>query len=130
VLGNQSFRIVHISIQGTHVHVLCEANDKLALARGLQGFQISAAKQLNRIASKRSGRKRLGCVFTDRYHVEPLSSVQQVRHALAYVLNNWRRHEVDREGVGLFDGRIDPFSSGILFEGWREAIATWPAPVD
>jgi REP element-mobilizing transposase RayT len=138
VLANPSFRIVHISVQGTHVHVLCEAVDKDALARGLQGFQISAARQLNRIAGRRAARRlgqatgkpRRGCVFVDRYHVEPLSSVRQVRHALAYVLNNWRHHDADREAVGLFEGRIDPFSSGILFDGWRDAIATWPAPLE
>jgi hypothetical protein len=35
------------------VHLLVEAKDKAALARGMQGFQISAAKQLNRAISKR-----------------------------------------------------------------------------
>src|SRR4051812_43349980 len=33
-------RIVDISIQNTHVHLICEGDDKLALARGLQGFEI------------------------------------------------------------------------------------------
>src|SRR5262249_24467905 len=62
VLAKPSFRIAHISIQNTHVHLLCEANDSQALARGLQGFQISAAKALNRAVTKRSGTKRRGCV--------------------------------------------------------------------
>jgi hypothetical protein len=36
-----AFRIVHVSIQRTHVHLLVEAGDKIALSRGMQGFQIS-----------------------------------------------------------------------------------------
>src|SRR5262249_58192322 len=40
----EDFRIVHVSIQRTHIHLLVEANHKDALASGLQGFQISAAK--------------------------------------------------------------------------------------
>jgi hypothetical protein len=36
----ERFRIVHVSLQRTHVHMLVEAKNKLALARGMQGFQI------------------------------------------------------------------------------------------
>src|SRR5215510_4698028 len=43
----ERFRIIHISIQRTHVHMLVEAQNKLALARGMQGFQISAARNIN-----------------------------------------------------------------------------------
>src|SRR5262252_5814539 len=48
----EDFRIVHVSIQRTHVHLLVEANDRGALSRGMQGFQISAAKHLNAAISK------------------------------------------------------------------------------
>src|SRR3954454_22500922 len=48
----EDFRIVHLSIQRTHVHLLVEADDKRALAAGMQGFQISAAKHLNAAISK------------------------------------------------------------------------------
>jgi hypothetical protein len=51
--------------------------------------------------------------------------VAGTRHALSYVLNNWRKHE--RDGVGLYGGRIDPFSSGVLFAGWKELLAPPPA---
>src|SRR6188474_401100 len=43
----ENFRIIHLSVQRTHVHLLVEADDKAALASGMQGFQISAAKHLN-----------------------------------------------------------------------------------
>src|SRR5882762_2484929 len=45
-------RIVHLSIQRTHVHLLVEAKDKETLASGMQGFQISAAKHLNAAISE------------------------------------------------------------------------------
>jgi REP element-mobilizing transposase RayT len=107
------FRIVHFSLQGDHVHLLCEASDRAALSHGMQAFQISAAKRLNR---EMGGS---GKVFPDRYFVESLGSVRQVRHTLAYVLNNWRKHRQDG-GYSLFDGRIDPYSSGVWFAGWKE----------
>jgi REP element-mobilizing transposase RayT len=121
VLGNHHrFRIVHFSLQSNHVHLLCEAEDKTALSRGVQGFQISAAKKINALLSKKRGTRRRGQVFTDRYHVESISSVRQTRHVLSYVLNNWRRHRQDGGAVGLCGGRIDPFSSGVVFAGWRD----------
>ena len=106
------FRIVHFSVQGNHIHLLCEASDKLALGKGMQAFGISAAKQLNRV------HERKGTVFPDHYHVDAIDSVRHACHELSYVLNNWRKHKQD--GRGLFDGRIDPYSSGVLFAGWKE----------
>ena len=41
------FRIVHISLQRNHVHLLVEAEHKAALSRGMQGFLISAARHIN-----------------------------------------------------------------------------------
>jgi hypothetical protein len=119
-------------VQGDHVHLLCEANSKITLARGVQGFQISAAKHLNReiTRAKRLERRRRGKVFADHYHVESIDSVRQVRHVLSYVLNNWRKHHQDRETVGLYEGRIDPFSSGVLFAGWKERTQPVSIPPD
>jgi len=116
------FRIVQFSVQGNHIHLLCEASDKVALGKGMQAFAISAAKQLNR------AHRRKGTVFPDHYHVEAINSVNQACHALSYVLNNWRKHKQD--GRGLFEGRIDPFSSGVLFEGWKERTQPVSIPQD
>jgi REP element-mobilizing transposase RayT len=127
---HHDFRIVHFSLQGDHVHLLCEASNKLTLARGVQGFQISAAKHLNREVSRKRHDKRRGQVFADRYHVEAIDSVRQARHALSYVLNNWRKHRQDRETAGLYEGRIDPYSSGVLFAGWKERTRLVSIPPD
>src|SRR5215468_4673418 len=116
----EDFRIVHLSIQRTHVHLLVEANDKAALARGMQGFQISAAKHLNAAISKgRSGPRRRGTVFPDRYHAEIITSPRQARHALSYVLSNFRKHQEDQVAP-MSSWAIDWFSSAVTFPGWAE----------
>ena len=61
--------------------------------------------------------KQKGQVFADRYHPVVLNSPRQVRNALCYVLNNWRRHRED-EGRAV----VDFYSSGIGFDGWRVPV--------
>jgi len=116
----ENFRIVHISIQRTHVHLLVEADHEGALASGMQGFQISAAKHLNAAISKgKPGPRRRGTVFADRYHAEIITSPRQARHALKYVLLNWRKHGEDRRQP-MAAWKIDWFSSAAMFPGWAE----------
>ncbi len=123
-------RIVHASIQGTHLHLLVETEDERVLASGMKGFQGSAAKAINRALSRRRGVPRRGPVFPDRYHAEVIRSPRQARHAISYVINNWRKHGEHRR-VHALAWTIDPFSSGVTFDGWREhgvrgAPWTWP----
>ncbi|MDQ3338517.1 MAG: transposase [Myxococcota bacterium] len=113
------FRIVHISIQRTHVHMLVEADHKAALSLGMQSFQISAAKHLNRAVSVKLGARRRGSVFPDRYHQEIIKTPRQARHTLAYVLNNWRKHREDQSPLTR-KWNVDAFSTGPLFTGWTE----------
>jgi hypothetical protein len=123
----QNFRICHISVQTGHMHLIVEADDYLALARGMQGFQISCAKQLNRVISQRRGTRRRGQVFADRYHARVQRSPRQVRGTVAYVLGNWRRHGADASFHAA--GRVDPYSSAPLFDGWsHRASPTLLAP--
>src|SRR5437660_856045 len=49
--SHEAFRIVHLSIQGNHIHLICEADNRTRLARGVQGFEISAARHINAMAS-------------------------------------------------------------------------------
>jgi REP element-mobilizing transposase RayT len=115
----ERFRIVHVSIQQTHVHMLVEAEGRTALAKGMQGFLISAAKQINAAVTKERGARRKGRVFSDRYFAEVIRVPRQARHALAYVLNNWRKHHADR-GATSSTWLVDPFSTGALFSGWKQ----------
>jgi REP element-mobilizing transposase RayT len=117
----EDFHIVHLSIQSNHLHLIVEARHKTALARGMQGFQISAAKHINRVISKRRGVRRTGRVFTDRYHARILKSPKSVRNALAYVVNNWRHHHEDRASFAR-TWRVDPYSTGIFLGGWKEQV--------
>src|SRR5215475_227325 len=115
---HERFRIVHVSIQRNHVHMLVEADSKLALARGMQGFQISAARHINTTLGV-GCRRRRGPVFADRYHVEVITSPTRAHHALSYVLGNWRHHGEDQQGQAR-TWLVDPFSSGISFPDWKE----------
>ena len=122
------FRIVHLSLQRTHVHMLVEASNKQSLARGMQGFQISAARHIN-TALGVGARRRRGRVFTDRYHLEVITSPTRARRALSYVLNNWRKHREDQHGLAS-TWLVDPFSSGISFPDWLElADQAWMWPI-
>jgi REP element-mobilizing transposase RayT len=124
-----NFRVVHVSIQARHVHLLVEATDRVALARGMQGFQISAAKRLNVAVTAPGEKRRKGCVFTDRYHVQLIKSPRQARHCLAYVMNNWRHHQEDLDGAAR-EWKIDRYSSAVSFDGWRDAPTAWQVPDD
>jgi len=177
-LVRERFRIVHISLQRSHIHMIVEAKDKDALSRGMQGFMISAARLINtelgrsarqantdaarrpygavsntghsatsyaghggtsqnadragvKMSGRRSGKRhprRRGKVFADRYHAEVIASPTQARNALRYCLSNWRHHGEDLDGLAS-TWLVDPFSTGILFPGWRELESRdflWP----
>ena len=100
------FAICQFSIQGNHLHLVCEADNHVALSKGMQAFAVRVARAVNRVA----GRK--GRVFNDRYHVRYVNSATQLRNLLAYVLLNNRHHGSRSSGP-------DPFSSGRYFDGWR-----------
>lgn len=110
------FRLIHVSIQSNHLHMIAEAADRRALSRGIQGLAIRVARALNRVW------RRSGKVFADRYHATQLRSPRAVRNALAYVLLNHRRHGSVLPGP-------DPYSSGAWFDGWRGGGPKWPKGV-
>ena len=116
-------QVTGVSVQGSHIHLLVEADSARALSRAMQALQISAARHLNRAYAKRKGASepRRGQVFADRYNEEVIDNPRQARHAWSYVLNNWRKHgeqRVDRMRMVTFD----PFSSATSFDGWTEPI--------
>jgi REP element-mobilizing transposase RayT len=124
----EDFRIVHMSIQRDHIHLIIEADHREALSKGVRGFSISAARQINKAITARGGDRRTGKVISDRYHARPLTSPRAVRNTLAYVLGNWRHHGEDRAEHAR-GWLVDPFSSGPLFFGWKEledSPVLWP----
>ena len=42
------------------------------------------------------------------------------------MLNNWRHHGEDK-GERSRTWHLDPFSSAVTFEGWKERESPWPA---
>ena len=108
------FRLVHFSVQASHLHLICEAKDRQAMSRGMQGLLIRVSKALNKLWESK------GSLWRERYHEHVLSSPREVRNGLCYVLNNLWRHlrgvDAQRHGV------IDPFASGAFFDGWRGAV--------
>ncbi len=112
-----NFRIVHVSIQRSHIHLIVEAANRKQLWKGMQAFSISAARQINASLGRPHG-----SVFADRYHAVPLRSPRQVRNCIAYVLNNWRHHGTDRDALKK-PWKIDPYSSASAFDGWKQRQA-------
>ena len=104
--SRSSFRLAHFSVQADHVHLIVEAIDKSALTRGTRGLCIRVARAINKHLG-RSGR-----AFGDRYHARALATPREVRNAIVYVLQNWRKHVPSAKGV-------DPCSSGWWFTGWQ-----------
>jgi REP element-mobilizing transposase RayT len=111
-----TFRVVHFSVQADHVHLLVEARDKAALSLGMRGLTIRLARAANRARGRR------GAVWADRYHARALRTPREVRHALVYILMNYKKHRPGARG-------IDPYSSGRWFDGWRAHLALPPAGV-
>jgi REP element-mobilizing transposase RayT len=122
-----SVRLVHMSIQGSHLHLLVEATHRHALSAGMQAFQISAAKRINRAITASGHSRRKGRVFADRYHVEVLVTPTQVHHAINYILNNWRHH-AEHTKLESNTWTLDRYSSAVLFRGWKEG--SWSIPAD
>ena len=98
------FRLVEYSIQHNHLHLIVEAESQDALSRGMMAISSRFARAVNRVFD------RTGRVIAGRYHVQLLTSPQQVRNALRYVLLNVRKHFKQRMGVAP-PVRIDEASS-------------------
>ena len=99
---------MHYSVQRNHLHLLVESAGKEALGRGMKAISARVARAAQRAFGLR------GPVLHGRYHLRILRTPREVRSALAYVLNNARKH-----GLRL-DRVLDVFASGWWFEGWQQ----------
>jgi hypothetical protein len=112
----EDFRVVHYSLQGNHAHFVVEAESAGALGCGMKALAARFARCVHRVFG------RAGPVLADRYHLRVLRTPREVRHAIAYVLQNARKH-LAQAGLRLpHEARVDPASSGRWFAGWREAL--------
>ncbi len=100
------FRVIHFSVQRDHVHLLVEAHDKAASARGIAGLAVRIARRVNGLVGRR------GKFWGDRYHGRELRTPKEVRRAIVYVVMNWAKHVARARG-------FDPCSSALWLEGWK-----------
>src|SRR5262249_55437011 len=103
------FRLIHYSVRSKHIQLICEAEDRRALTRGMQGLNIRLAKRLNRAMGRR------GPVFADRYSARDVKTPRETRLALRRVLVYHARHRVSAAGP-------DGYSSGVAFDGWKYPV--------
>jgi putative transposase len=99
-------RLIHFSVQGNHLHLLVEADDAVALARGMKGLAVRMARALNKAHGL------TGQVFSDRFHSRALKSPREVAYAMRYVLGNHMKH-----GLAQWSDRTDPCSSAAFAPG-------------
>jgi putative transposase len=122
--NDDSFQIVHWSIQSNHIHLVCKARDRRAVTRKMQGFMIAFAKRLNALLGNRKGK-----VWADRYFARDILDSKEMKNVLAYVFGNAKKH-----GAVPKESRMpDVFASGMLFDGWDVKLQVfrfddWPQP--
>jgi REP element-mobilizing transposase RayT len=113
-------RIVQLSVQGNHLHLLVEAPDQAALGRAMKGLGVRIARRMNAMM-KRSGR-----VIGDRYHARRLKTPTEVRNAMHYIRYNHQHHGFGRDvdeysSDRLFDGLVVPARLWLVTVGWKRA---------
>jgi REP element-mobilizing transposase RayT len=111
------FRLVAYSVQRDHVHFLVEAEDARALGCGMKAVGARIARAVRRVFGGR------GPVVLERFHQRVVRTPREVRHALAYVLLNARKHAA---ALGLevrkLSTAVDAASSGRWFTHWTRRL--------
>jgi REP element-mobilizing transposase RayT len=110
-------RLIHYSVQSSHLHLIVEADDRASVARGMNALLSPLARALNKLWG------RCGQVFPQRYHDEVISTPPQARNALRYVLQNGKKHGV------VSQSSIDLCSSAPEFDGWKQPPSIPEAPI-
>lgn len=111
------FRVVHFTVQGNHLHLVVEADDRSAMSNGMRALLIRVAKRLNSLMGTH------GRLYADRFHERILTSPNEVRNVVRYVLGNHTHHfggvDADRfSSAVVMDAVADP-GSWLLRIGWR-----------
>jgi REP element-mobilizing transposase RayT len=119
-------RLCEFSLQGNHLHLVVEAADRVALARGMKGLGVRLARGLNTLMGRR------GRVLADRYHAHILRTPSEVRGAVDYVRRNHAKHARSwarprtRPGRAAGEAQPDSYSSASTTHGIKLAEPrTW-----
>jgi hypothetical protein len=81
----------------------------------MRGLAVRIARRVNGLVFRR------GRFWADRWHGHVLTSPRATRHALAYVLGNFRKHDPGARAA------IDRFSSARFFPGFHEYGGRMPS---
>jgi hypothetical protein len=116
-------RVIHYSMQSNHLHFICEAQDNVALGRGMQSLAGAFAKALKKAMLRWKGCRHVkGAVFVERYHLTAIGSPTQMKRTLRYVLLNSTKHSGG-------DEYVDPYSSACTFSNWKKLVGSRMDPL-
>jgi putative transposase len=105
-------RLVEFAVLSNHLHLIVEADDSVALSRGIQGLAVRLARGLNRLLA------RVGKVFADHFHSHLLSTPTEVARSIRYVLTN-AVHHYGEPGLDVFS------SAAVDSRPWLAAATCW-----
>ncbi|MBK7397481.1 MAG: hypothetical protein IPJ34_14600 [Myxococcales bacterium] len=109
----EGFRVVHYTVQGNHLHLVVEAQDRAALVFGLRSLTVRIGRALNRVMQRR------GRVLDGRPHVRALRTPTEVKNVLRYVLLNRSHHLPDAPW-------LDECSTAPWFDDWAALEVSRP----
>jgi REP element-mobilizing transposase RayT len=104
VQNRDGFRVTHFSVQGNHLHLIVEADDRPTLTNGMRALLIRIARSLNALMGTR------GRLYADRYHETIVTSRRQMNVVVRYVLENHAKH---MRQIGKVAPPVDHFSSAV-----------------
>ncbi|MCC6806669.1 MAG: hypothetical protein IT381_04540 [Deltaproteobacteria bacterium] len=143
------FRLIHFAVLGDHVHLLCEADSKQWLTRGVRALAISIARLINVDGVRKAGCSLdprhgewstrhgwIGQVFAERYDAHVLGTPTEMANCLTYLFNNAKNHfgQINETRIAIRDASgttrslsIDSFTSFAAVRGTDPPL-TLPKP--
>ena len=107
--------IVHYTLEHDHIHMLVEAEDNVALGRGMQSFGICFSKGINKLKNAS------GQVYKSRYHLRILKTPSEVKNVINYILNNSVKHKAS-SFVNTFNSLVASRNLDQLYPGFEIMI--------
>jgi len=112
-------RVVQLSVQGNHIHLLVEAPNHMALGQAMKGLGVRIARRMNAMMGRH------GQVIGDRYHARRLQTPTEVRTVMHYIRHNHQHHGYGRAAVDEFSSDVEfasvvaPARLWLVTTGWR-----------
>jgi hypothetical protein len=114
-------RIVFYRVESDRLLLVVEADNRLALKRGMQGFGIRLSKAINRLMGTR------GSILAERYHLTALTQPEETRAALIGVLEEAGAASAPPRVGKLAEPRSRALRSALASTRVRRAAARVPS---